>query len=304
MTAAAHGAPDWWRGGLLFLCVVTLFATVDATAKHLVGRYPAPFLNAVRYGATLAVAVAMLAMSGQLRGQIRFWRTPHRGLLVLRGLMLAVVGTCFMTALLWMPLAEATAIYFMAPLMVVGLSPWMLGEKVGSRQWLAVGAGFCGMLLIVRPGGAVSWLGTVLMLAATLAYAMLQLLTRRMAGQVDARVQYGFAALICMVATGVPAPFFPPPVWPDLADWLAILAMGLMSAAAQVLLILALQRAPASRLAPLNYFHLLLALVYSALWFGRWPDALALAGIALIVVAGLTQTLPSPAALSTKRGTP
>ncbi len=70
--------------------------------------------------------------------------------------------------------------------------------------------------------------------------------------------------------------------------------MGLMSAAAQVLLILALQRAPASRLAPLNYFHLLLALVYSALWFGRWPDALALAGIALIVVAGLTQTLPAP----------
>jgi len=93
-------------------------------------------------------------------------------------------------------------------------------------------------------------------------------------------------------------------VWPDLADWLAILAMGLMSAAAQVLLILALQRAPASRLAPLNYFHLLLALVYSALWFGRWPDALALAGIALIVLAGLTQTLPSPAALSTNRGTP
>ena len=177
MTAAARGTPDWWRGGLLFLCVVMLFATVDATAKHLVGRYPAPFLNAVRYAATLAVAVGMLAGSGRLR----FWHTPHRGLLVLRGLMLAIVGTCFMTALLWMPLAEATAIYFMAPLMVVGLSPWMLGETVGTRQWLAVGAGFCGMLLIVRPGGAVSWLGTVLMLASFLILLSYYFLTARIA---------------------------------------------------------------------------------------------------------------------------
>ena len=71
-----------------------------------------------------------------------------------------------------------------------------------------------------------------------------------------------------------------------------MLAMGLMSAAAQVLLIFALQRAPASTLAPLNYFHLLLALLYSALWFGRWPDGVALAGIGLIMAAGLSLTLP------------
>ena len=296
MSAAApvpgNGAGRW-RGGLLFLCVVMLFATVDATAKHLVGRYPAPFLNAVRYAATCTVAIAMLANAGRLR----FWRTPHRGLLVLRGLMLAVMGTCFMTALLWMPLAEATAIYFMAPLVVVALSPWLLAERVGVRQWLAVATGFAGMLLIVRPGGQLSWIGTVLMVAAMLGYALLQLLTRRMAGKVDATVQYGFAAIICMIATGLPAPFFLPAVWPDLVDWLTILAMGFMSALAQVLLILALQRAPASTLAPLNYCHLLLALVYSAWWFGRWPDAMAMGGIALIVAAGLSLTLPGrPAA--------
>ncbi len=289
MSGAARGAPAEWRtGAWIFLCVVALFATVDATAKHLVGRYPAPFLNAVRYAATFAVALGMLAV----RGRARWWDTPHRALLVVRGLMLAVVGTCFMTALLWMPLAEATAIYFMAPLLVVALSPWVLGERVGARQWLAVVAGFAGMLLIVRPGGRLPALGTALMLAAALAYALLQLLTRRMAGRVDAGVQYGFAAVICLLATGVPAPFFPPAAWPGLADWCAMLAMGLMSAAAQVLLIFALQRAPASTLAPLNYFHLLLALLYSALWFGRWPDGVALAGIGLIMAAGLSLTLP------------
>lgn len=298
MNAIAAGAdrpPGWWRGGLLFLCVVMLFATVDATAKHLVGRYPAPFLNAVRYAATLTVAIVMLVGSGRLR----FWRTPHRGMLTLRGLMLAIVGTCFMTALLWMPLAEATAIYFMAPLVVVALSPWLLAERVGARQWVAVAAGFAGMLLIVRPGAHLSWIGTALMAAATLGYALLQLLTRRMAGKVDAQVQYGFAAVICMIATGLPAPFFLPAVWPDVADWLAIVAMGFMSALAQVLLILALQRAPASTLAPLNYFHLLLALVYSAWWFGRWPDGMAMAGIALIVGAGLSLTLPRRAGVAT-----
>jgi len=297
MSLGGQGAPGpaagWRAGALIFLCVVGLFATVDATAKHLVERYPAPFLNAVRYGATFAVALGLLAA----RGRSRWWDTPHRGLLVLRGLMLAVVGTCFMTALLWMPLAEATAIYFMAPLLVVALSPWMLGERVGARQWLGVAAGFGGMLLIVRPGGQLPLLGTLLMLAAALAHALLQLLTRRMAGRVDAGVQYGFAAVICLLATGVPAPFFPPAAWPGLADWCAMLAMGLMSAAAQVLLIFALQRAPASTLAPLNYFHLLLALVYSALWFGRWPDGLAMGGIALIMGAGLTLALPARAGL-------
>ncbi|MGO4578420.1 DMT family transporter [Cupriavidus sp. 2TAF22] len=288
---AGGSAAGWWRGGLIFLCAVALFATVDATAKHLVERYPAPFLNAVRYAATATVAMLMLARSGRLR----FWRTPHRGLLALRGVMLALVGTCFMTALLWMPLAEATAIYFMSPLVIVALSPWLLGEHVGSRKWLAVGAGFAGMLLIVRPGSQLSPLGTLLMVAAAFAYALLQLLTRRLAGKADAGVQYGFAAVICMIATGLPAPFFLPAVWPGAADWLAILAMGFMSAGAQVLLILALQRAPASTLAPLNYCHLLLALVYSALWFGRWPDGPAMAGIALIIAAGLSLTLPTRA---------
>ncbi|KDP89175.1 membrane protein [Cupriavidus sp. SK-3] len=289
MSDSGHaGAAGWWRGGLIFLCAVALFATVDATAKHLVGRYPAPFLNAVRYAVTASVAIAMLAGSGRLR----FWRTPHRGLLALRGVMLALVGTCFMTALLWMPLAEATAIYFMSPLVIVALSPWLLGERVGPRKWVAVAAGFAGMLLIVRPGGQLSAVGTVLMVAAAVAYALLQLLTRRLAGKVEAGVQYGFAAVICMIATGLPAPFFLPAAWPGMADWLAILAMGFMSAIAQVLLILALQRAPASTVAPLNYCHLLLALVYSALWFGRWPDGPAMAGIALIIAAGLSLTLP------------
>ena len=286
--AAPTQGDDWRRGALLFLCAVMLFATVDASAKHLLERYPAPFLNAVRYAATAVVAVALLARGGASA----FWHTPFRVALMVRGAMLAVVGTCFMTALLWMPLAEATAIYFTAPLVVVALSPWLLGERVGLRQWGAVVAGFAGMLLIVRPGGALSPLGTALMLAATLAYALLQLMTRRMAGRVDARLQYGYAALICLVATGVPAPFFPPAAWPDLLDWSIILAMGLMSAAAQVLLIHSLQRSPASMLAPLNYCHLLMALVYSAWWFGRWPDSVALAGIALIVVAGLSLTLP------------
>lgn len=81
-----------------------------------------------------------------------------------------------------MPLAEATAIYFTAPLLMVALSPWLVGEQVRRSRWVAVTVGFGGMLLIVRPGGDLPWLGTLLMAVSAVCYAIFQLLTRRLAG--------------------------------------------------------------------------------------------------------------------------
>ena len=124
--------------------------------------------------------------------------------------MLATVGTCFMTALIWMPLSEATAIYFTSPLIMVALSPWLLGERVRAAQWAAVAVGFAGMLLIVRPGADLPWLGTLLMAVSAVSYAVFQVLTRKLAGPVPGPVQYAYTALICLIATALPAPFFLP----------------------------------------------------------------------------------------------
>ncbi|WP_338618938.1 DMT family transporter [Achromobacter sp. E1] len=280
--AANEGARQ--TGVLLFFAALVAFATFDAGAKQLLDRYPAPFLNVMRYLAVVTLAMGMLWRHG--RG-LRLRDAPEKPLLVLRGVMLATVATCFMTALIWMPLSEATAIYFTAPLIMVALSPWLLGERVRAAQWGAVAAGFAGMLLIVRPGGDLPLLGTLLMAVSAVSYAIFQVLTRKLSNKVPGPVQYAYTAFICLIVTALPAPFFLPDPWPGTADTVIILALGACSGLAQILLIAAFQRVPAATLAPLNYFQLLLALGFSTFWFQRPPDALALAGMGLIMAAGV-----------------
>ena len=107
---------------MLFFAALVAFATFDAGAKRLLEHYPAPFLRGALRRRGDAGAVPAVARDG------RACATRHTRLLVLRGLMLATVGTCFMTALIWMPLSEATAIYFTSPLIMVALSPcWASG---------------------------------------------------------------------------------------------------------------------------------------------------------------------------------
>lgn len=270
-------------GILLFFAALVAFATFDAGSKQMLARYPAPFLNIVRY-----IAVAILALALLWRQRWPGLRAvPHKPLLVLRGLMLATVGTCFMTALIWMPLSEATAIYFTSPLIMVALSPWLLGERVRPVQWTAVAAGFVGMLLIVRPGGDLPWLGTLLMAVSAVSYAIFQVLTRKLSGKVAGPVQYAYTAFICLIVTALPAPFFLPDPWPGLTDMALIVGLGACSGLAQILLIAAFQRVAAATLAPLNYFQLLLAVAFSTFWFQRPPDGLALAGIAMIMASGI-----------------
>jgi len=282
--AAALPATGSRRAGVaLFLAALVAFATFDAGSKYMLALYPAPFLNVMRYSAVATLALFLLWRGG--RPSLR--NAPHKPLLVLRGLLLATVGTCFMTALIWMPLSEATAIYFTSPLIMVALSPWLLGEKVRAAQWAAVALGFAGMLLIVRPGGDLPWLGTVLMAVSAVSYAVFQVLTRKLSGQVPGPVQYAYTAGICLAATAAPAPFFLPDAWPQPLHLLLIVGLGACNGLAQILLISAFQRVPAATLAPLNYFQLLLAVAFSTFWFQRPPDAPALAGMAMIVAAGV-----------------
>lgn len=271
-------------GILLFFAALVAFATFDAGSKHMLERYPAPFLNVMRYLAVIFLAIAMLLRHG--RG-MRLRDAPEKPLLVLRGVMLATVASCFMTALIWMPLSEATAIYFTSPLIMVALSPWLLGERVRPVQWAAVAAGFAGMMLIVRPGSDLPLLGTVLMAVSAVSYAIFQVLTRKLSGKVAGPVQYAYTAIICLIVTALPAPFFLPDPWPDLTDAVLIIALGTCSGLAQILLIAAFQRVSAATLAPLNYFQLLLAVLFSTFWFQRPPDTLALAGMALIMASGV-----------------
>ncbi|KAF1020316.1 MAG: Riboflavin transporter [Paracidovorax wautersii] len=291
------------RGVLLFLCALVAFASYDAFAKHMLERHSPAVMNLTRYAAVTTMALVLLWRErAAWHSAWRFWQQPHLGLLVTRSLMLAVVATSFMTALVTMPLAEATAIYFTAPLIMVALSPLLLGESVGRRQWLAVGGGFVGMLLIVRPGASLPLVGTLLMALSAVCYALFQMLTRKLSGRVAPQTQYAYMAVICLLVTSLPGLLLPG-LQPDaaagaasvLGDWpelALLLAGGVCSGLAQLLLLAAFQRAPASVLGPLNYVQLVLAVLLSTFWFGRAPDGPALAGMACIAAAGVYLAWP------------
>lgn len=289
--ASSTNSPQtlWLKACGIFLCALMTLATLDMFAKDLMQRNSAPLVNLFRYGIVLIMAIGML----RLKGCSWSFQRQHRRLVLWRSVMLGAVGLSFMQALRWMPLAEATAIYFLSPLIIVALSPWLLGEKIRMRQTMAVLVGFAGMLLIVRPGSELPLAGTALMLVAACSYAMLQILTRKLAGRVQMEQQFFWAAIVCTLMTLMSLPTAWPMQWPSWNDLALMMLVGLLSGLGQYLLIQAFQKVPVSSLAPFNYFHLLLAVMFSVVVFGKWPDRMALTGIAVIACAGLALTLPA-----------
>jgi drug/metabolite transporter (DMT)-like permease len=276
------------KGCGIFLCSLSCLSVLDVIAKDLVLRNSAPLVNLVRYG-----VIVVLSLSLMLFKRVPFYiDPPARKWLILRGVMLGLVGICFMPALQFMPLGEATALYFLAPLIIVLLAPVFLGEKVQLKQYVSVVVGMLGMLLIVNPSGDLSPIGCGLMLVAAFCYAMVQLLTRKLTGRVISEQQFFYTAAICAPMGLVVLFIYWPQVWPDTSDILELLLMGLCGATGQYLLIYAFKATPASILAPINYFQLVLAVVFGQLFFDHSPGLLAFIGIVLIAVAGLSLTLP------------
>lgn len=288
LATAAANQLQLLKGCGIFLCSLCCLSVLDVLAKDLVLRNSAPLVNMVRYG-----VIVCLSLSLMLFKRVPFYVNPSaRKWLLLRGCMLGFVGICFMPALQFMPLGEATALYFLSPLIVVLLAPLLLGEKVHVKQYLAVGVGMIGMLLIVNPGGTLSPIGSALMLVAALCYAMVQLLTRKLTGRVMSEQQFFYTAAICAPMGLVVLFMYWPQVWPDTSDILELLLMGLCGGAGQYLLIYAFKATPASILAPINYFQLVLAVIFGQVVFGHMPDLLSFTGIVLIAAAGLSLTLP------------
>jgi drug/metabolite transporter (DMT)-like permease len=289
---------QWLKGCAIFLCSVVAFACLDAFAKDLVGRYSAPLVNTARYSVIIVLAWGIMWVR---RVPVRV-EPAERKLLIYRGVMLGCVSICFMVALPYLPLAEATALYFVSPLIVVLLAPMVLRESVSFKQYVAVALGMGGMLLIVNPldnassaqsaDTGVSLFGTLLMLGAATGYAMVQLLTRKLAHRVQSEQIFAYSALICWLLSVVALIVWWPTKWPDVRDTLEMILMGLSGGVGQFLLIYAFKTVPASTLAPLNYFQLVLAVIFGELFFAHMPSLLSLTGIALIVVAGLSLTVP------------
>ena len=288
ITPSAATELQWLKVCGIFLCALCCLSLLDVLAKVLVSRNSAQLVNMVRYAIILSLSFSLM-----LSKRISFYVNPAaRKWLLLRGGMLGAVGICFMPALQWMPLGEATALYFLAPIIIVLLAPWLLGEQVKRQQYIAVALGLVGMLLIVNPGGDLPFVGSALMLIAAFCYAMVQLLTRKLTGRVVSEQQFFYTAATCAPMGLIVLFIYWPTVWPNTHDMLELLLMGLCGTLGQYLLIYAFKSVPASILAPINYFQLVLAVIFSQLVFGHTPSMLSYAGIVLIAAAGLSLTLP------------
>ena len=267
---------------LLVASSVLCFAILDAAVKYLTQRHTAPVLVWARLGVqTIAMMIWLLPKMGTA-----LVRTSRLRLHLVRGLLLPCSSLCFFTSLKYLPLAEATAINYATPVLVVVLAVVFLHERMTRARIALVVAGVAGMLLIVRPGSAMFQGAAVFSLFAAMFYGCFTILTRKLASE-DWRVLLFYPAAIGTLMTSLMLPWFgfgADTPWTDVA---LIIAGGLLGTFGHSLFIRAFQQAPASALTPFTYIHLVWATIVGWIVFGTFPDAWTLAGMAVIASSGL-----------------
>jgi len=234
----------------------------------------------------------MLVMLGPAL-RTRLFRTRRPGMHLVRGLLLLSTSLCGVAAFQRMPLAEATAIIFASPVIVVLLARPILGEKIGALRWLAVLLGFGGVLLVARPGSGLVPEGIAFALAAAVVYALYQILTRKMSSTESPVTLLFHTALIGSALTTAALPWMNHGPDPSTPDYLAMGAMGVLAGCGHFLLTRAFREAPASLLSPLLYVQLLWATLFGWLVFDQLPDRIALGGMLVIGVAGVLIAIDS-----------
>lgn len=269
------------RGIALILLAVLCFSVLDATTKTLAREYPVAQVAWSRYFFHLLIFTPITWW--QYRGAIV--RTQRPGLHVLRSMLLVSVTVLFVGALVYVPLADATALSFITPLIVTVLSVLFLKEKVGPHRWAAVAVGFVGVLVITRPGfGAVHW-ASFLVLAMAVCFAGYQLTTRALNATELPVTTLFYTAAVGTVATSLPLPFLWE--WPTPTGWLLMVVVGFLGGGGHFLLIVALRYASPATVAPVMYVQLVYAALLGWLLFGEAPDAWTATGAALIAAGGL-----------------
>jgi drug/metabolite transporter (DMT)-like permease len=267
---------------LLFIGAQFLFVLVDATGKYLVRDFPVLSVVWARYFFHFLFMAAYVAAIGD-RGLLR---TRRPGLQLARGLTLFAFAIFLFAALKYLPQAEATAISFVAPLVILVLAGPLLGEHVGRARWAAALAGFAGMVVIVRPGAGLATIGVTFALATLACNAAFQMMSRKLAMTEHPITTVFLSSLIGTVGATALLPFGLPERWPDPRQATLFLSFGVTGSVSHLLLMRAYRLAPASFIAPFIYLHIVQATVSGLVFFGQFPDAVTLVGIAIIVASG------------------
>ena len=274
--------PRTLRGMLMIMTAVAMLAVMDWIAKYLTRFYPVITVVWARY--LFHTVLVVLALGPRLR--LDLVRTSRPGAQFLRGLLLAVASLLFVAALKYLPLAESTAIAFLAPLLLTVMAVVWLKEKVELARWVAVLCGFVGVLIIIRPGSGIFTWASLLPLGTAVFFASYQVLTRRLAGVESPYTSIFYSGLVGTVLLAIPFPY----TWsmPQSAMHLGLFALvGVLGVVGHLIMIKAYEFAPASRLAPFSFTQLIWVALIGYLAFDSFPDFWSLVGMVILMASGI-----------------
>ena len=270
------------RRGIHWVILATfLFVTMDATVKALLrdgyelpqviwGRY---FFHVLLLVIVLAPRIRIVAQSGNLKLQLT------------RSVLMLLTTSLFFAGLMFVPLAEASAMMLLSPLVVTALAMPILKEPVGPRRWAGVVLGMLGAMIIIRPGSEFISLGILLPAAAACSFAIYQVSTRYLSEADPILTTLFFTALVGAVITSMVAPFYWTP--PSSKAWMLLITAGVCGGIGHFALIKALTLSPASIIAPYSYLNLIWATIYGFVLFAELPDIWTIGGAAIITGSGL-----------------
>ena len=283
MTDAAHPL----RHALpLFLLAGLCLSSLDATAKFLVRDHALLVVVWARYAGQMLVVTPF----AWHRAGPEFWRTRKPKLQLTRSLMLVLATFGFFGGLRYLPLAEASAITFLAPIFVVTLSWPILRERAPRARRIASVAGFIGILILLRPGSAILHPAVVLLMGAALANALYQLLTRKLLDE-NPHTTLFYSASVGALLLSLALPFVIDASNFSRTSIVLFVLMGLFAGLGHWCLTHAYLQAPASLLTPFTYLQILWATAFGYAIFGQHPDAVSAGGMAIIVASGLSLAL-------------
>lgn len=258
-----------------------MMSIMDTIVKWLSTGYPVSEIMVFRNAFGLLPLLVALAISRDYQSL----RSPQPFLQILRALFALGAGFMFFAALRTIPLADAFALAFTGPLFITALSVPLLQEKVGIHRWSAVIVGFLGTLVILRPTGQGFDPAALLVIGAALCYAMIMILTRRLAPQNTTLSMMIWTASISLVVSGAIAPF--EWVTPSPMDFGLFALMGLIGSAGMFMIGQGYRYAPAAVIAPFDYSILLWGVLFGWLLWNELPDAYVWVGAAIVVASGI-----------------
>jgi len=276
----ARAAPRYGRGIAILMASIGLYAAMITTIKHVTVDYSMFQILFFRNLFALPMILPIVLAGGGL-ATLGTRRLP---LHLFRGGVSVTGHLCLYWAIGFLALADVTAIQFTGPLMVTALSALVLHEAVGLRRWLAVVAGFAGVLIMVPPTGEVSPAALVILFTA-LCYAVMVILTRILtATEAIGTIAFYQAAVGLTVGLAGLAWAWTTPSW---GDFLLLALVGVLAGLAQLTLVSALKHAPPPVLAPFDYLIMLWAIGFDLIFWQAFPSSQTLIGAAVIASAGI-----------------